>query len=93
MLRRLDFVLAPTKPAVLAEHQAKVAAKAGLLYLVVEKFAGIDLHPDRVDNVQMGLIFEELIRRFAEISNETAGGALHAARGNPADGEPALHRG
>lgn len=48
-------------------------AKAGLLYQVVEKFAGIDLHPDRVSNHQMGLVFEELIRRFAELSNETAG--------------------
>jgi type I restriction enzyme M protein len=48
-------------------------AKAGLLYLVTEKFAGIDLHPDAVDNHQMGLAFEELIRRFAELSNETAG--------------------
>ncbi|MCP5223962.1 MAG: SAM-dependent DNA methyltransferase [Thauera sp.] len=47
--------------------------KAGLLYLVVEKFAHIELHPRRVDNVQMGLVFEELIRKFAEISNETAG--------------------
>ena len=47
--------------------------KAGLLYLVSEKFAGLDLHPDRVDNMQMGLVFEELIRKFAEISNETAG--------------------
>jgi type I restriction enzyme M protein len=47
--------------------------KAGLLYLVTEKFAQIDLHPRTVDNHQMGLIFEELIRRFAEISNETAG--------------------
>ena len=47
--------------------------KAGLLYLVVEKFAHIDLHPKRVDNVHMGLVFEELIRKFAEISNETAG--------------------
>ena len=48
-------------------------AKAGLLYQVTERFANIDLHPDRVDNHQMGLVFEELIRRFAEISNETAG--------------------
>jgi type I restriction enzyme M protein len=48
-------------------------AKAGLLYQVAEKFAQIDLHPDRVDNHQMGLVFEELIRRFAELSNETAG--------------------
>jgi type I restriction enzyme M protein len=48
-------------------------AKSGLLYQVVEKFTQIDLHPDRVDNHQMGLIFEELIRRFSELSNETAG--------------------
>ncbi len=47
--------------------------KAGLLYLVCEKFAAIDLHPQAVDNMQMGLVFEELIRKFAEISNETAG--------------------
>ncbi len=48
-------------------------SKAGLLYQVAEKFTQIDLHPDRVDNHQMGLVFEELIRRFAELSNETAG--------------------
>jgi type I restriction enzyme M protein len=47
--------------------------KAGLLYLVAEKFANIDLHPDAVSNAQMGMVFEELIRKFAEISNETAG--------------------
>ena len=48
-------------------------AKANLLYLVTEKFAAIDLHPNVVDNSQMGLVFEELIRKFAELSNETAG--------------------
>ena len=48
-------------------------AKAGLLYLVTEKFANIDLHPDTVTNAQMGVVFEELIRKFAELSNETAG--------------------
>ncbi|WP_287327810.1 type I restriction-modification system subunit M [Mesorhizobium sp.] len=48
-------------------------AKAGLLYQVTEKFTRIDLHPDKVDNHQMGLVFEELIRRFSELSNETAG--------------------
>jgi type I restriction-modification system DNA methylase subunit len=48
-------------------------AKANLLYLVTEKFAAIDLHPKVVDNAQMGLVFEELIRKFAELSNETAG--------------------
>jgi len=139
VLRRLDCVLEATKPAVLAEYQAKrnldippdpfllrVAgqsffnispldmkklmgdqdhisqnlysylngfspevrdvferfefhaqidrlSKAGLLYQVAEKFSQIDLHPDRVSNHQMGLVFEELIRKFAELSNETAG--------------------
>lgn len=53
--------------------QIERLAKADLLYLVVEKFANIDLHPEVVDNAQMGLVFEELIRKFAEISNETAG--------------------
>lgn len=48
-------------------------AKAGLLYQVTERFARVDLHPKAVDNHQMGLAFEELIRRFAELSNETAG--------------------
>ena len=48
-------------------------AKAGLLYLVTEKFANIDLHPDAVSNAEMGAVFEELIRKFAELSNETAG--------------------
>jgi type I restriction enzyme M protein len=48
-------------------------AKSGLLYQVCEKFAQIELHPNKVSNGQMGLVFEELIRKFAEISNETAG--------------------
>ena len=48
-------------------------AKAKLLYLVTEKFSNIDLHPDVVSNDQMGSVFEELIRKFAELSNETAG--------------------
>ena len=139
VLRRLDCVLAPTKPAVIAEHAKRSAAginpepflvkeakhrfyntspldlktlmgdqdhigenlrsylqafapavrdiferfefhtqidrldKANLIYLVTEKFAGIDLHPDVVSNAQMGAVFEELIRKFAELSNETAG--------------------
>ncbi|EKT4485670.1 SAM-dependent DNA methyltransferase [Shewanella algae] len=46
---------------------------ANLLYQVVKKFRGIDLSPDKITNYQMGLVFEELIRRFAESSNETAG--------------------
>lgn len=47
--------------------------KAKLLYLVTEKFANIDLHPEVVSNAQMGTVFEELIRKFAEASNATAG--------------------
>jgi len=54
-------------------NQIDRLAKSGLLYLVAEKFANIDLHPETVSNAQMGVVFEELIRKFAEISNETAG--------------------
>ena len=139
LLRRLDCVLEATKPAVLAEFQARQHLKlpldafllrkadqifynaseldlsklladpanikanlvgyiggfsenareiferydfqvqiekldsSNLLYQVVQKFAAVDLHPRVVDNHKMGLIFEDLIRRFAELSNETAG--------------------
>lgn len=44
-----------------------------LLFQLVQKFANIDLHPDVVSNETMGMVFEELIRKFAEASNETAG--------------------
>jgi type I restriction enzyme M protein len=47
--------------------------RADLLYLVVSRFAEIDLHPDKVSNIEMGYLYEELIRRFSELSNETAG--------------------
>jgi type I restriction enzyme M protein len=47
--------------------------KDNLLYMVVQRFAQADLHPDSVSNLEMGYIFEELIRRFSEQSNETAG--------------------
>jgi type I restriction enzyme M protein len=47
--------------------------KADLLFIVCNKFANVDLHPKSVDNHTMGLVFEELIRKFAESSNETAG--------------------
>jgi type I restriction enzyme M protein len=47
--------------------------EADLLYKVVQKFAHFDLSPASVDNYHMGLVFEDLIRRFAESSNETAG--------------------
>mgnify|MGYP006274352159 CR=1 FL=1 len=46
---------------------------AGILYPVFTAFAEIDLHPETISNLEMGYLFEELIRRFSEISNETAG--------------------
>jgi type I restriction enzyme M protein len=46
---------------------------SNLLFLLVKRFATVDLHPARVSNLDMGYVFEELIRRFSEQSNETAG--------------------
>lgn len=54
------------------EHIGKLD-KADRLFLVASKFAEIDLHPARVSNIEMGYVFEELIRRFNEASNEEAG--------------------
>jgi type I restriction enzyme M protein len=48
-------------------------ARKDLLLLLVQKFARVNLHPDVVSNADMGHAFEELIRRFSEQSNETAG--------------------
>jgi type I restriction enzyme M protein len=139
VIRRLDCVLEPTKPAVLAKHNALAGRidnlepvlqavagqqfyntspltfskllddpntiadslnlyiggfsatakdvidkfdfgtqierlrRANLLYQVIGKFADIDLHPDVVSNIEMGYLYEELIRKFSELSNETAG--------------------
>ncbi len=47
--------------------------EANLLFLLVEKFANFDLQPKSISNHEMGLLFEELIRKFSEASNETAG--------------------
>ncbi len=54
-------------------EQIAYMAEKDLLYLVIQKFAAIDLSPGRVDNIQMGYVFEELIRIGAEQSNEEAG--------------------
>jgi len=43
------------------------------LFLLIEKFSHIDLHPRVVDNQMMGVLFEELLRHFSEMSNETSG--------------------
>jgi type I restriction enzyme M protein len=55
------------------EKEIVKLADADRLFLVISKFADIDLHPAAVPNHEMGLIFEDLIRRFNEASNETAG--------------------
>jgi type I restriction enzyme M protein len=47
--------------------------EANILYLVVSKFCEVDLHPNVMDNIEMGLLFEDLVRRFNELANETAG--------------------
>ena len=47
--------------------------EAGLLFQVLERFRNVNLHPDRVDNPTMGIVFEELIRRFNEALNENPG--------------------
>jgi type I restriction enzyme M protein len=55
------------------ESEIEKMREANILYLVVSKFCDVDLHPDSVANEEMGLIFENLIRRFNELANETAG--------------------
>ena len=55
------------------EAEIERMREANILYLVVSKFCDVDLHPNAVPNEQMGLIFENLIRRFNELANETAG--------------------
>lgn len=57
-------------------------ADANLLYKVVQRVSSpqFDLSPQAISNHEMGLVFEELIRRFAESSNDTAGGTLHPPR-------------
>lgn len=55
------------------EGEIEKMREANVLYLVVSKFCDVDLHPNAVPNEQMGLIFENLIRRFNELANETTG--------------------
>ncbi len=54
-------------------HQIERLEDSDLLFQVVQRFTEIDLHPDEVANEEMGYIYEELIRKFSELSNETAG--------------------
>jgi type I restriction enzyme M protein len=55
------------------ENEIATMAEKNRLLLVVKKFSEVDLHPETISNAAMGDLFEELIRKFAEASNETAG--------------------
>lgn len=55
------------------DDQIEAMAESNRLLLVVQRFAEVDLSPDALPNAAMGDLFEELIRKFAEASNETAG--------------------
>ncbi len=55
------------------EKQLERLEGSNILYLIFQEFNKIELHPDKVPNHEIGLAFEDLIRRFAEQSNETAG--------------------
>lgn len=55
------------------EKEIEKLQESNRLYQVVSQFCEIDLHPKRVDNITMGLVFEDLIWRFNEAANETAG--------------------
>lgn len=62
VLERFDF-----------PNTIKKLDESGLLFKVVERFRGVDLHPETVDNATMGTVFEELIRKFNEALNENPG--------------------
>lgn len=55
------------------EQEIEKLEKANRLYLVIKEFADLDLHPERISNLQMGYLFEELVRKFNEQANEEAG--------------------
>jgi len=55
------------------DNQITKLDEANLLFMVLKRFQEVDLHPEQISSMEMGYMFEELIRKFAEISNETAG--------------------
>ena len=55
------------------ETEMERMRESNILYLVVSQFARVDLRPETVPNEQMGLIFENLVRRFTELTNKTGG--------------------
>lgn len=55
------------------DNQITKLDDANLLFLILKRFQEVDLHPNNISSTEMGYMFEELIRKFAELSNETAG--------------------
>lgn len=55
------------------DNQISKLEEANLLFIVIKRFQEVDLHPNTISSMEMGYMFEELIRKFAELSNETAG--------------------
>ena len=55
------------------EEEIEKLDDANRLFEIIKEFAGVDLHPDRIPNIAMGYIFEDLVRRFNEQANEEAG--------------------
>ncbi len=55
------------------DNQITKLDEANLLFMIIKRFQEVDLHPEKISSMEMGYMFEELIRKFAEISNETAG--------------------
>ena len=55
------------------DNQITKLEESNLLFMVLKRFQEVDLHPEQISSMEMGYMFEELIRKFAEISNETAG--------------------
>ncbi|MDD5321867.1 MAG: hypothetical protein PHD43_14920 [Methylococcales bacterium] len=58
---------------------------------IFERFADVDLHPDKVSNSQMWQVFEELNRKIAKISNETTGEHFNPTRSNQVNVQSAIH--
>ncbi|WP_298347927.1 class I SAM-dependent DNA methyltransferase [uncultured Dokdonia sp.] len=55
------------------DNQITKLEDSNLLFMVLKRFQEVDLHPEKISSMEMGYMFEELIRKFSEISNETAG--------------------
>ena len=74
------------------EGHVEKMGEAGILFMVIQRFAGIDLHPDTVSNLEMGYIYEHLIRVNAQALQRGGRRALHSTGSHPSHGELAFRR-